>query len=187
MNSLVLASTSPRRRQLLALFDCDFTVMAADIDESRFMGESAAAMTLRLAECKARAVYQRAGGGRVLAGDTVVALGEAVFGKPADCAAAMQMLRTLSARTHSVFSAVALMEASGCRSLLSETRVTFAALSEATIATYCAGDDPYDKAGGYGIQGKAGTFVTQLDGSYSGVSGLPLWAVHRLLMQHDLG
>ena len=92
------------------------------------------------------------------------------------------MLQQLSAHTHSVFSGVALVDDTGARALLCESRVTFANLTDVQIFTYCDTDDPYDKAGAYGIQGEAGKFVTRLEGSYSGVIGLPLWHTHQLLM-----
>ncbi len=93
------------------------------------------------------------------------------------------MLAMLSGRSHQVYSAVAICDESGIRHLVSETTVVFRTLAAETIAKYCASTDPYDKAGGYGIQGEAGSFVVRLDGSYSGVVGLPLWHTHRLLFQ----
>ena len=182
---LVLASASPRRKQLLDLFGLTFDIITADVDERR-IDESPADMTIRLAILKAQTVYKRVGPDiQVLGGDTTVALGNLVLGKPADREDAMEMLNMLSDKTHSVFSAVALVRNGGHNSLLSETRVTFRKLSENDIATYCDSDDPYDKAGGYGIQGGAGSFVTALDGSYSGVVGLPLWHTHQLLMMPE--
>jgi septum formation protein len=179
---LVLASASPRRKQLLAQFGLSFDIITADVDERR-IDESPADMTIRLAILKAQTVYNIAGPDvQVLGGDTTVALGHTVLGKPADREEAMAMLKSLSGKTHSVFSAVALVRDSGCKSLLSETRVTFRELSENETAIYCDSGDPYDKAGAYGIQGGAGSFVTTLDGSYSGVVGLPLWHTHQLLM-----
>ena len=179
---LVLASASPRRKQLLDLFGLTFDIITADVDERR-IDESPADMTIRLAVLKAQTVYESAGPDvQVLGGDTTVALGNTVFGKPANRDEAIEMLNMLSAKTHSVFSAVALARSSGCNSLLSETRVTFRELSDADIAAYCDSGDPYDKAGGYGIQGGAGSFVTAIAGSYSGVVGLPLWHTHQLLI-----
>ena len=179
---LVLASASPRRKLLLNQFGLDFDIITADVDERR-IDESPAEMTIRLAILKAQTVYDIAGPDvQVLGGDTTVALGNSVLGKPANRDQAMQMLNALSGKTHSVFSAVAMIRNGSCNSLLSETRVTFRELSEDDITTYCNSDDPYDKAGAYGIQGGAGSFVTGLDGSYSGVVGLPLWHTHQLLM-----
>ncbi len=179
---LVLASASPRRKQLLQQFGLDFDIITADVDERR-IDETPGDMTIRLAILKAQTVYEITGPTvQVLGGDTTVALGNTVLGKPVDREDAIAMLKSLSGTTHSVFSAVALVRDSGCKSLLSETRVTFRKLSEDDIETYCNSSDPYDKAGAYGIQGAAGSFVTALDGSYSGVVGLPLWHTHQLLM-----
>ena len=179
---LVLASSSPRRRLLLELLSVPFEVHPAEVDETPRPGEAPRDMTARLAREKALLVRGRAGNCRVLGGDTTVTIDDQVLGKPVSAEEAMSMLRHLSGRTHSVFSAVALASPAGCRHLVSETRVTFRELSGETIADYCATGDPYDKAGGYGIQGEAGTFVTSLEGSYSGVVGLPLWHTHQLLM-----
>jgi septum formation protein len=180
---LILASRSPRRQQLLGLFGLDFETVEANIDESVVKSEAPGDMALRLAMTKARKVYALSGTGhRVLGGDTTVALQDTVFGKPANRSEAVSILRQLSGHTHSVFSGVALVDDTGARALLCESRVTFANLTNAQISRYCDTDDPYDKAGAYGIQGEAGKFVTHLEGSYSGVIGLPLWHTHQLLM-----
>lgn len=184
---LVLASRSPRRRSLLRQLELDFEVADADVDESMLENELPASMTTRLAQMKASAVYQiLAPGVRVLGGDTTVALGNEVLGKPRDRDHAMAMLKRLSGRTHSVYSAVAVVDGTGCRCLLSESRVTFKQLDEQTIIRYCETGDPYDKAGAYGIQGPAGSFVSRLEGSYSGVMGLPLWHTHQLLFGNNV-
>ena len=180
---LVLASSSPRRRLLLELLSVPFTVSPADVDETPLPGEHPLAMTERLARIKALWVLEHATTPcRVLGGDTTVAIDGQVLGKPGSPLEAEAMLQRLSGRTHSVYSAVALAQPGACRQLVSETRVTFRELAADTIAAYCATDDPYDKAGGYGIQGEAGSFVCSLEGSYSGVVGLPLWHTHQLLM-----
>lgn len=181
---LILASSSPRRQQLLSQFGLAFEVDAADIDETRLKNESPFAMTRRLAEEKALAVFRRRNHTecRVLGGDTTVAIGGTVFGKPADRGQAIEMLQALSGKTHCVYSAVALVGHNQCRSLVSETRVTFRDLPDDEIFEYCDSNDPYDKAGGYGVQGIAGQFVVDLQGSYSGVIGLPLWHTHQLIM-----
>ncbi len=185
---LILASRSLRRQQLLAQLGLEFDIVEADVDESIIGNESPAEMTMRLAALKAQSVYDRLGRGcRVLGGDTTVALANIILGKPDNRAEAIGMLHKLSGRTHCVFSAVARVDDSGCRRLLSETRVTFAELSTAQISNYCDTADPYDKAGAYGIQGEAGSFVSRLEGSYSGVMGLPLWQTHQLLLLNDCG
>lgn len=179
---LILASMSARRQSLLAQFGLPFEVDVADIDETPLADESPADMTLRLARQKAQVVYARRNDKvRVLAGDTTVALGMHNFGKPADKHEAISMLTQLSGNTHSVHSAIAIVDAQGIDALLSTTLVEFAPLTATQIARYCDTDEPYDKAGGYGIQGPAGAFVTRIEGSYSGVIGLPLWHTHQLL------
>lgn len=198
---LILASESPRRRMLLAQLGVAFRVEVAAVDERRLAGESPAEMSVRLALLKARSVAARlgvdgdSGGGRdtgaigdaeataVLAGDTVVAIGDESLGKPADRAHAVAMLRRLSGATHTVYSAVALVAGRRAAHRLSATAVTFAGLDARDIERYCDTDEPYDKAGGYGIQGPAGAFVTRIDGSYSGVVGLPLWETRALLRE----
>ena len=179
---LILASASPRRKALLSLLVQDFQVRAADVDENPLQGEKPRDLAARLAQSKAEAVYAQAGPRfRVLGGDTVVAVDEVTLGKPQDATEARGMLAMLSGRSHQVFSAVAICDESGIRHQISETTVVFRELTAETIEEYCASTDPYDKAGGYGIQGEAGSFVVRLDGSYSGVVGLPLWHTQRLL------
>ena len=199
---LVLASASPRRREMLARLVAGFRTETAGVDESPLNGESPRDMTVRLALLKAQTVFDRLcvnndcgddGGGKehaVLGGDTVVAIGDEVFGKPADRAHALTMLGCLSGNTHTVFSAVALVAAGRpVRKLhrLSATEVTFGRLDRRQLEQYCDGDEPFDKAGAYGIQGAGGAFVKHIKGSYSGVVGLPLWETSQLLRElgHD--
>lgn len=179
---LILASSSPQRRKLLALLVPDFEVVNPDIDEVRLTNESPAAMTHRLAMAKASTVYRQSGPDvRVLGGDTAIAMADRILGKPTSHDHAVSMLTDLSGTTHTVYSSVALCSSRGCRSLLSRSRVTFRALPADEIERYCLTGDPYDKAGGYGIQGSAGSFIAALSGSYTGVIGLPLWETHLLL------
>ena len=203
---LVLASASPRRREMLARLVTEFRTEIADVDESPLNGESPRDMTVRLALLKAQTVFDRLcanddggddrgddGGGKehaVLGGDTVVAIGDEVFGKPADRDHALTMLGCLSGNTHTVFSAVALVaDGRPVRKLhrLSATEVTFGCLDRRQLEQYCDGDEPFDKAGAYGIQGAGGAFVKHIKGSYSGVVGLPLWETSQLLRElgHD--
>ncbi|MXZ80292.1 MAG: septum formation inhibitor Maf [Gammaproteobacteria bacterium] len=179
---LILASTSPRRRTLLGQLGIDFTVADAGVDEFQLDGESPGDMTARLAREKAAAVYRRMGPHvRVLGGDTTVSIAEKALGKPRDHRDAVAMLEQLSGATHAVYSAVTLCDDRGCRSLISRTDVTFRELHADEIERYCLSGDPYDKAGGYGIQSGAAGFVTQIEGSYTGVIGLPLWQTHQLI------
>lgn len=181
---LILASSSPQRRKLLELITPDFLVADPCMPEFRHENETPEAMTERLAIAKAESKYKDAGPHvRVLAGDTAVAIANCVLGKPENHDHAVRMLTQLSGTAHTVFSAVALYDQQGCRSLTSRTEVTFRTLHADEIEKYCLTDDPYDKAGGYGIQNTANCFVIKISGSYSGAMGLPLWETHQLLSQ----
>ena len=187
MNNLILASASPRRRELLDLFGIDFDVRPADIDESLIDGEDAADYTLRLAVEKAQTVAAGFGGHFVLGSDTTVALDGECLGKPVDADEAVAMLNRLSGSVHEVLSAVALVHPGGVvESRLSTTRVELALLPEGWIQDYVVSGEPMDKAGAYGIQGTAGIWVRRLDGSYSGVVGLPLFETGELLRRAGL-
>lgn len=173
---LVLASASPRRRALLAQIGLDCEPRPVQIDESRRPGESPEELAARLAAAKAEAGARATGCASrpVLGADTVVALGDATFGKPADAQEATAMLRALSGRSHRVITAVVGLRAGRRSERLATTTVEFRPLDEAEIAAYVASGEPLDKAGAYGIQGRAAIFVQALHGSYTGVVGLPL-------------
>ena len=180
---LYLASNSPRRAELLHQIGVNFRVIPAAIDESAVAGESPEAHVTRLALEKARAGHVILQGGPrrpVLGADTLVVAGDVVMGKPADGEDAIRMLQLLSGRTHRVLSAVALVnESESCR--LSISQVTFRSLTRAECAAYWGTGEPADKAGGYAIQGLAALFISRLEGSYSGVMGLPLYETAELL------
>lgn len=186
--NLILASASPRRRELLAVFDIDFEVEPADVDESVLHGEPPEDYVIRVAVAKARAVAAGHWQHRyVLGSDTVVVVDDEILGKPSDAGQAARMLSRLSGRTHRVLSAVALVAPdAGVAVRLSETRVEFATLPEGWIGDYIASGRPMDKAGAYGIQDVAGTWVRRIDGSYTGVVGLPLYETGELLRQAGL-
>lgn len=176
---LVLASASPRRRELLEQVGVHYRVAVADIDETPLAGEDPAAYVARLALAKARAVLAQAGGLPVLGADTTVVIDGEVLGKPRDAVDAAAMLARLSGREHRVLTAVALVqfdalwdERKAVR--VSDTRVRFRRLTDAVIARYVASGEPMDKAGAYGIQGLGGALVARIEGSYTGVVGLPL-------------
>ncbi|MET0402605.1 MAG: Maf family protein [Cystobacter sp.] len=171
---LVLASASPRRRELLGQLGITFEVSAANIDETPRQGEAAGAYVLRLAREKARAVAQRHPDAWVLAADTTVALDDALLGKPADAAEARQMLGRLSGRSHAVHTGVALAGPGGEHALEVRTGVTFRALNPGEIDWYVGTGEPMDKAGSYAMQGKGGFLVASLEGSPTNVIGLPL-------------
>lgn len=181
---LYLASASPRRRQLLAQIGVAHRVRPVDIDESHRDGEKAADYVERIARHKAEAAWKAIGpadGGAILAADTVVVLGDRLLGKPADRAEGVAMLRLLSGRTHQVMTAVALRDAGGLFVRRNESFVTFRDLAPGEAEEYWATGEPADKAGGYAIQGRAAEFIERLEGSYSGVMGLPLFETAALL------
>jgi len=182
--NLVLASASPRRRQLLASLGLECEVAPTHIDERPHPGEDPADYARRLAAEKAAAGAARHPSERLLlAADTVVALGKEILGKPADEHDAARMLRRLSGRTHQVHTAVAARQGDTTAMRLATTEVTFRSLRDAEIEAYVSSGDPFDKAGAYGIQGAAAIFVTRLSGSYSGVVGLPLCETAELLRE----
>jgi septum formation protein len=181
---IYLASVSPRRSELLRQIGVPFKVRTAEIAEVRADGERPEAYVRRLAAEKAEAVWARvavAAPRPVLAADTAVVLGGRVFGKPVDAAEAEEMLVALSGRTHRVLTAVALRSDESSEAVLSESEVRFRSTTPEERAAYCRSGEPLDKAGGYGIQGRAAMFVEHLAGSYSGVVGLPLFETAALL------
>jgi septum formation protein len=170
-----LASASPRRGELLRQIGVRFSVRAAAIDEEPLRGETPEAYVARLAAAKAEAIWAGVADARpVLGADTAVVLDGAVLGKPGDEAEAVAMLERLSGRAHRVLTAVALRHAGGLDTRLSDSEVRFRATTAEERVAYCRTGEPFDKAGGYGIQGHAAVFVEELRGSYSGVVGLPL-------------
>jgi septum formation protein len=183
---VVLASASPRRRELLTQIGVEFTVSPADIDETVRAGESPEDYVLRMAITKAQQgfaslVEPAASCPLVLGADTAVVLDGQILGKPRDQADAEYMLACLSGRTHRVMSAVAVTDGERLASRLSVTAVTFRELRSGESTTYWQSGEPRDKAGAYAIQGRGGLFVRELQGSYSGVVGLPLFETAELL------
>ncbi|MFI4933062.1 MAG: Maf family protein [Caulobacterales bacterium] len=179
-----MASASPRRLELLRQIGLEPDLIdAAEIDETPLKDEPPRRLATRLAAEKAQAGALRHPAAFVLAADTVVAVGRRVLGKPTDPADAERMLTLLSGRAHRVLSAVALVAADGRTGVrLSETRVRFKRLTQTDISDYVASGEWADKAGGYGVQGRAGAFVVGLNGSYTGVVGLPLYEARSLLI-----
>lgn len=193
---VILASASPRRADILRTLGIPFRVEVADIDESEHPGELPEALVERLARHKARAVADRLGGAfagasvPILAGDTVVALGPRILGKPTGTEDAIRMLCELSGSTHRVLSSLALLERPPrgepspdpvIRSGVQVTRVTFRLFTPAEARAYAATGEPLDKAGAYGIQGMGAALVESIEGDYSGVVGLPVPLLVRLL------
>ena len=186
---LHLASQSPRRRELLAQIGVPFEIVEVDVPEVRGAGESPRVYVERVARAKARAglraVLARDPRAVVLGADTEVVLDDKVFGKPRDAEAAVAMLRALSGREHVVISVLCCANAVSENVAVCESTVTFAALDDRAIADYVATREPFGKAGGYAIQGRAAAFIAHLSGSYSGVMGLPLFETARLLHDTD--
>lgn len=177
---LVLASGSPRRRELLETLGISFEVVPADIDESIHDGEGPVAYVRRLGGEKALAVAASRPGRVVVAADTCVDVDGAILGKPTDADDARRMLRLLAGRSHAVHTGVAVVGGDRVETAVETTTVTFSVLTPALIDWYVGTGEPFDKAGGYGIQGKAAVLVERIDGSVTNVIGLPLALLARL-------
>jgi len=186
-----LASRSPRRRELLNQIGVDHQVLTqriksergADVNENPLPGEKPRDYVLRVCRDKVENGWLRV----VLAADTTVCIGDEILGTPADAAEAVDFLARLSGREHEVLTAVGFKFGERMETELSATAVRFRALEPAEIERYVAGGEPMDKAGAYGIQGRAGAFVTEIRGSYSGVMGLPLYETAQLLKRFGIG
>lgn len=174
---LILASSSPRRAEILANAGLPFSVLSSAVDESPYPGEAPAALVQRLANAKADLVTARAvGPAIVLAADTVVVLDDKILGKPRSIEDARHMLQQLSGRTHSVLTGVALVRLpdGDRRQFIESTLVHFRPITDEEISVYLATGEPYDKAGAYAIQGRAGRYIPRIEGCYFNVVGLPL-------------
>jgi len=183
-NFVYLASSSPRRRDLLLQIGVAFRLLAVSVDETVRPGEEPDSYVLRLAQAKAEAGWplrEAGSGAAVLAADTAVVLDGSILGKPRDGSDGESMLLRLSGKSHQVLTAVALRHEGGAQSRVSRSRVTFRSIGAAEARRYWETAEPRDKAGGYGVQGLGGVFVADLRGSYSGVMGLPLFETAELL------
>jgi len=183
---LYLASQSPRRRELLGQLGVTFSILDVDVAEVPFPEELPVDYVRRVARDKAQAGWETLersaqADALVLASDTEVVHGDRIFGKPKDADDAVEMLQALSGRTHEVISAVCVVSAKRERDDVCISRVRFAELGEAEIAAYVATGEPFGKAGAYAIQGKGATLIEYLEGSYSGVMGLPVFETAKLL------
>ena len=183
---VILASQSPRRRELLTLVGIPHEVRPADIDESYSAGELPRAHAERLAREKAGVVARMAPDAVVIGSDTIVVIDDDVLGKPRDEREAAAMLVRLSGRTHTVMTAIAVQWRGTLRSAVEQVDVTFHALTPAEIEAYIATREPMDKAGAYGIQGFGATIVARVDGDYFAVMGLPLQRLVRLMAELGL-
>jgi septum formation protein len=183
---LILASTSPRRAEILHDAGFSFTVVSSAVDETPIPGESPSQLVQRLADAKAELVAARATGPAiVLAADTVVTLEGRIFGKPRSSDDARHMLENLSGRTHAVVTGVTLIRLPDAerRTFVESTLVHFAQLSAEEITRYLATEEPHDKAGAYAIQGRAGRYIPRIEGDYFNVVGLPLSRVTQALAE----
>jgi septum formation protein len=181
--TFILASASPRRKQLLEQIGARFIIQPADIDETPHKGEAPGDYVRRLAVSKAKAIQA---GMPVLGSDTVVAVDGRLMGKPASPEEAIEMLSVLSGRIHSVQTGVALVSPAFEESFVTETKVEFLSLSEDEIRSYVGTGEPFDKSGAYAIQGIASAFVSSLNGSFSSVVGLPISETAQLLKKYGL-
>lgn len=185
---IYLASRSPRRAELLQQIGVEYIVLPSDIDETPLLGELSDAYVLRLAAEKAKACYENLMAQAmsilpVLAADTTVSIDGKILGKPQDDDDAFQMLSSMSGRWHEVHTGIAVATRDGVKVAISTTKVEMAKLSDAMILAYIATGEPRDKAGAYGIQGLAGALIKRIEGSYSGVMGLPIYETAELLNQ----
>lgn len=187
--SLVLASASPRRADLLRMAGLPFTVRAADLDETILPGEAPDAYATRMARAKALAAEGGNEPSLVLAADTIVVVGGTILGKPADPREAARMIARLSDRTHEVLTAIALrlLPEGTVTTDLAVSRVTFAPMSEEEVAWYVSTAEGLDKAGAYALQGRGALFITAVEGSYTNVIGLPLERLYPLLKRFGFG
>lgn len=183
---LVLASASPRRRELLSAAEIACDVDPAHVDETRRAGEAPAVFVERLARAKAEVVAARHPGRVVLGADTIVVVDDAVLGKPADARDAGLMLKRLSGRSHEVLTGVALVDSGATHAQVVSTTVWMVPLTPADVAWYVATGEPMDKAGAYAIQGRASRFILKIEGSYSNVVGLPVATVVQLMRRASI-
>ena len=197
IKKIYLASKSPRRRELLRQIGVDYELLLLNsrgaengdaVNEQALPGEAPHDYVRRVSKEKADAAwssleYRRLPVRPVLTADTTVVLGDRMLGKPQNKKEAISMLRELSGKTHKVLTCVTVRNRDVLLQEVQESDVTFAVLSDQAIETYCDSLEPYDKAGGYGIQGSAAKFITRITGSYSGIAGLPLYETGRLLRE----
>ena len=180
--NLILASQSPRRRELLGLFHLPFTVKVADIDETMDPAKDPAQEVARVSQAKARAI-EREADDIVIAADTIVVLGDRVLGKPADEAQAEEMLTALSGRDHQVMTGVTVLRGDRALTHTEIKDIHFRDLSSKEIRNYIATGEPMDKAGAYGIQGGAALFAEKMNGDYYNVMGLPVCRLWQMLRE----
>lgn len=180
---VVLASASPRRRELLKLLVDDFEIVTCDIDESPWAGESPENLVRRLAELKARTIQVDRPGHLIVGADTVVVCDGQILGKPSSPDSAREMLLQLSGRTHEVYTGVSVLKPGHLNLNFCRSEVTFYSMSDEEIAHYLRSGEPMDKAGAYAIQGYASRFVSKINGCYFNIVGLPVSLLYRMFLE----
>lgn len=184
--ALILASASPRRFELLRLITENFSVVTSQADEVLLPGLAPQQAVMLLAQRKAEAVAAQRPGDIIIGADTVVALGDEIFGKPRDRKEAAEMLGALSGRTHAVHTGVCIWYKGTADCFSQVAKVTFARMDKQEIADYVASGEPDDKAGAYGIQGLGARFIARIEGDYYTVMGLPVQTLYQALRQKGL-
>ncbi len=185
MSALILASASPRRQQLLRYLGIEFSIKVPSIDERRIPHELPQDLVLRLSKTKAQAVFEDDHKSVVIAADTVVAIDNIILGKPHSDEDAVSMLKSLSGRTHQVYTGTTIQSSDNCISFLTTSNVTFCTLDDGLIEDYIKSGEGADKAGSYALQGLAQVFIKSVEGSVSSVIGLPISEV--MLYLRDFG
>lgn len=185
MKPIILASQSPRRREILDLLQIKYKVEVSDIDETRDTSLPIQHQIMDVAKRKAEAVFKHHPKSIIIAADTIVYMNGQVFGKPKDQAHAHAMITTLQGACHQVITGVCIMDSTQSHCFYSSASVYFAQMSDAEIMEYIKTDEPYDKAGGYAIQGLAGKYIQRIDGDYYTIVGLPLHLVYEVLKRFN--
>ena len=184
MKKILLASASPRRRELLKQLGIEFTSIATNADEAQLQNESAPDMVARLSRIKARAAQEKFSDALIIAADTDVELDGAILGKPRDAADARAMLNALRNRAHNVFTGFSIADSALCETEILHTRVFMRAYGEAERDAYIASGDPFDKAAGYAVQHQAFQPVERVEGCFANVMGMPLCRLYHALQRH---
>ncbi len=186
--TLYLASASPRRQQLLRQLAVDFKTIVADIDETPYPKEAPAQFVTRMAKTKANTIQQQLfdENAVILAADTIVVVEQQIFGKPKDQSDSRLMLKQLSGRCHQVLSAIAIQDKQQQQYCLNTNKVWFRALKDAEILQYWQTGEPQGKAGSYAVQGHGASFIEKIEGSYSGIMGIPLYETSELLLKFNI-
>jgi septum formation protein len=180
---VILASASPRRRELFRLLVKEFEILTCGVDETPWDEEGPEHLVMRLAERKARTIQENRPNSLIIGADTIVVCDGRIWGKPSSRESAREMLQHLSGNTHEVFTGVAVLKPDYLNLNFSRSEVSFFPMSEEEITCYLHSEEPMDKAGAYAIQGQASRFVEKIDGCYFNVVGLPVSLLYRMLLE----